>query len=429
MRLSGLQFDNIPALNIPFRFYLTAPIFAILTGVLLIFWGEQIWLSRWMPITLATTHLIALGVVAMIMFGSLFQLLPVLCGTPIPINSKGAIVFISLLSFGILCLSAAFLQQLSFLPALFLLSISLLSFGVILIYTLWFNASGFYTRTPVLLAVIMLALTIILGFSFLLNYQTGYFGALPKYWTNIHAAFGTLGWVTLLIITISFQVIPMFHVTPEFPVTIKNHYPFGLFILLISLAIELLFSNSHVTFALIATLLATYAIAALKQLSLRKRKLPDTTIKFWQLSLSSLLVCSFLLVVNLFTLSSKQLPFSLDSIIGVIFVVGVVLSVIQGMLLKIVPFLITLHLQQHAMKYPMGMGLMPDHYAIISRQHGKQLYWIHLGTLVIVVMSAFIPSLTKLVGILFIINWGFLWLMISRAYNAFSRIKLDISNA
>ncbi len=80
MRLTGLNFDEIPRLDVPLRFYLTAPIFAVIASLLLIWQGDYIWLGRWMPASLAITHLVAIGMMAMIMIGSLFQIMPVLCG-------------------------------------------------------------------------------------------------------------------------------------------------------------------------------------------------------------------------------------------------------------------------------------------------------------------------------------------------------------
>ena len=429
MRLTGLQFDQVPPLNVPFRFYLTAPLFAVLAGCLLIFWGEQIWLSRWTPVTLAITHLMALGVIAMIMFGSLFQLLPVLCGTPIPISSKTTTTFAITFSLGIVALGGAFMQWFSFLPALVLLFTSLVSFAGLLIYTLYVKASGQFTRLPMLLAVISLAITLVLGLSFLVNFETGYWGAISKNWTNIHASFGTFGWVLLLIMTVSFQVIPMFHVTPEFPSIIRRYLPITLLLLLITFATELLLIGSMISFNFILALLAIYAGVALYQLKKRKRVLPDTTIKFWQVSLGTLIAATVLLLINLYAEIGAKQTILLESLIGTVMVFGVILSVIQGMLLKIVPFLITLHLQQHAMKFPMGMGLMPDHYALISRQQGQQLYKLHIITLAVAIASAFSPELTKFVGLLVVISWGLLWWMIAKAYRAFTQIQIAMESA
>ena len=41
-------------------------------------------ISRWSPLTLGLTHLITLGVLAMVMCGAMLQMLPVIAGSPVP---------------------------------------------------------------------------------------------------------------------------------------------------------------------------------------------------------------------------------------------------------------------------------------------------------------------------------------------------------
>ena len=248
MRLTGLNFDQVPSLDVPFRFYLTAPFFAVIAGILLACFGADIWASRWSPAAFAITHLLALGVMAMIMFGSLFQLLPVLCGTPIRINSKILTLFLISFSSGLLCLIAGFFQLISYTASLVLLGASLILFASLLLTTLIRFAGGQFTRLPILFAVISLMITLLMGITFLANFSWGFFGALPKYWTNIHASFGIFGWVTLLIVTISFQVIPMFHVTPEFPQKVRSYLPFLLFASIVLMSVEQILWNSHFSF-------------------------------------------------------------------------------------------------------------------------------------------------------------------------------------
>ena len=429
MRLTGLNFDQVPSLDTPFRFYLIAPIFAVIAGLVLAYSGEEIWLSRWSPTALAVTHLFALGVMAMIMFGSLFQLLPVLCGTPIRINRYVLWLFLLLFFCGVISLAAGFFQLINFLPALVLLAGSLLLFIIPLVNTLIRFAGGRFTRIPILLAVCCLAITVLLGMGFLTNYLWGTFGALSKSFTNIHAGFGVYGWVSLLIVTVSFQVIPMFHVTPEFPEKVRVYLPLLLFVLLVGLSGELLLLASSFSVILIALLLTIYSLFALKQLSQRKRKLPDNTIKFWQLALTNLVVSSLLFIVTNSIALPEILSSQIETIAAILLAIGCVLSVIQGMLLKIVPFLITLHLQQHAMKYPMGMGLMPDHYSLISRKQGTRLWYFHITVLTLLLLSGFIQPLVHLAGLVFSIAWGYLWWLIFNASKSYRHIKQAIENS
>lgn len=426
MQLTGLKFDEIPSLGVPFRFYLLATVFAIIAGIFMVIFPEQLWLSRWTPAALSITHLLVLGVMAMIMFGSLFQLLPVLCGTPIPISPSFLIGFQSSFFFGVLTLVAAFNQRSSFLPALLLLALSVLLFIAFLLYVLLNKAAGKHTRRPMILAVISLLVTVILGLLIIGNYVFPV-AFISKSLTNIHAMFGFFGWIMLLIIGVSFQVIPMFHVSPEFPLWSKRYLPLAVIVTLILTSIAIGGALSMMAFGLLLSVVASYAIIALKQLALRKRKLPDATVYFWQLGLGCLLVGISLLGYSVFFDQGANL--SLETLIAFVLGVGFVLSVIQGMLLKIVPFLITLHLQQHAMKYPMGMGLMPDHYSIVPRSFGRRLFWSHALLISCLLISYFDANFTVIAGILLAVNWLAISFQITRALIRYNDTKQQMSMA
>ena len=80
MRMPGLTLESLPPINIPLRFFLTAPWFGMLAALLLLFSGPGLWSSSWNPALIGLTHLVTLGFVTMTMLGALFQLLPVLSG-------------------------------------------------------------------------------------------------------------------------------------------------------------------------------------------------------------------------------------------------------------------------------------------------------------------------------------------------------------
>ena len=83
MNMSGLSFNALPPIDLPFRFFLTAPLFIIACALLVLFSGEALWLSRWQPNMLALTHGFTLGFLTMVMMGALLQLLPVIGGVGI----------------------------------------------------------------------------------------------------------------------------------------------------------------------------------------------------------------------------------------------------------------------------------------------------------------------------------------------------------
>ncbi len=57
MNLHGLSFNALPPpIELPFRFFLTAPLFVIACALLILVSGETLFLSRWQPSILALTH-------------------------------------------------------------------------------------------------------------------------------------------------------------------------------------------------------------------------------------------------------------------------------------------------------------------------------------------------------------------------------------
>lgn len=404
MRMTGLNFESIPRLNVPLRFYLTAPFFALLASYLLMEQGSQIWLTRWLPSSLAITHLFALGVMAMIMIGSLFQVMPVLCGAPIKISKWPLFLMHTGLIAGTLSLSSAFMGWLSFSYGFVLLGLSIGYFVVVLSWTLFREARGEQTRLPIMFAIISFGLLLIAGLLLLSGYLWGFQPALGKALTNFHASIGLFGWVLLLIMAVSFQVIPMFHVTPVFPKLWRNG--------LIGSAVFALIAMTIVTFADLslyyigafnAVIGLAYACLGSFQLSKRKRRLPDVVINYWRIGYACLFLgCAIIILLPFFP---AELVVKLEVLLALVISLGFILGVIQGMLLKIVPFLITLHLQSIAMKNPASMMMLPDHYSLMSRKQGKVQYWLYLMVLTSIVASYCYPVLSVSIGITVMLNW------------------------
>jgi len=409
MRLAGLNFDAIPDISSPFRFYLTAPLFAILAAILLGLNGETVWLSRWMPVTLAITHLIALGTMVMIMIGSLFQVMPVLCGVPIPISGWRLTLFHIMYSLGVLALSAGFLEWLNFGVAYVLLGFSLSYFVVVLGRTFIINAKGEQTRTPILLSIVALSALLIIGLLLVSGYLWEGLPTFGKSLTNLHAGIGAFGWVMLLIMAVSFQVIPMFHVTPSFSARWRKGLVLASVLGLVTSVLIIEQANAYWGWIICIISALSYCGLTLKKLSERKRKLPDIVVTCWRCGLSNLALSCVLLLWLLLPFGQQtwtlQWHSKLEVLIGYIFGMGFVLAIIQGMLLKIVPFLITLHLQKIMMQNPMSMIPLPDHYQLISRKRMQYQFRLYIALLTCIAVGFFAPHLTVLIALAFAFNW------------------------
>ena len=217
MRMPGLSLDRIPPIDIPFRFFLTAPWFGVLAALLMLLSGPELWASRWNPVLIGLTHLVTLGFMTMVMLGALFQLLPVLSGVAIPAARPVALlVHLSLLA-GVLLLCAGLVSGEFFMLELAvpLLVLAFISFIVAVAARLVTNLGGGDSIHAIRLAVVALLVTVGLGLYRALAYAWPVL-AVPDM-AVLHISWALLGWVLILIMGVSFQVIPMFQVTPDYP--------------------------------------------------------------------------------------------------------------------------------------------------------------------------------------------------------------------
>jgi len=186
---------------------------------------------------------------------------------------------------------------------------------------------------------------------------------------------GLIGWINGLIIAVSFQVIPMFHVTPDFPCWLKRYWPFTLFLSLVGVSLGALLDSTLIHYAsltIVAVCLIVYAIVGLYLLSLRKRKVSDTRVNFWRLAFTSLLV-SILIFMTAF-IGPVEIKESLQILALLVFVFGYLMSVVLGMLIKIVPFLAYLNLQQKALNCLQAMTSLPSMHEIQGPSLSKGLF-------------------------------------------------------
>lgn len=420
MNLKGLSFENMPPLKVPLRYFQTAPLLGMLAALLLLCYPEALD-SRWQPPLLAFTHLLTLGFAATVMLGALFQVMPVVTGQTLPKTRWLAPLVRWLLVGGTLLLAGGFLSGivLFYLLASLLLVCSLMTFlgafGWALIKTGPVGDSAYCLR----LAALSLLATALLG-ALQLSYQYWPEGGLyhPAR-TNIHAAWGGFGWSLGLIIAVAIQVIPMFHVAPSFPRWVARILTPLLFALLILLSLPVGASLQTTAIIGMAICGATFAVTALRVLNRRKRKLVDWTVRFWRLGLAHLLVTAALLLLYPFG-EWMQLGAPLALLIGLGFGLGFVVSVMVGMLQKIVPFLIYLHLQRASLSNPSAMMNLPNMKAIISSDLSRTQFYLHALALSLIYFSVAIPLLRPAAALVLLADFSWLAYSLFRAARCYA---------
>ena len=346
---AGLSLDQAPPILVPFRFFLTAPLFALLAGLMLLYLGPDLLQTRWSLPMLGFTHAMTLGFLGMIMCGALFQMLPVVAGAPVRNERLVALIVHALLTSGTALLVGGFVfaNTLAFKFAIPFLAVGFLVMIVAIARSLLAAPRSHDTVRGMRIAVIGLTITVALGVYLGAAYAWG-IPLARGVLTNLHLSWGLLGWVATLVVVVAYQVVPMFQMTPEYPVRLRRFLAMAIFIALCALTlVEILAPDLSLSLLLKATVaicLTVFSVWTLILQTRRRRKLPDVTLDFWRLGTVSLILAILWWVAGQFG-GSWVHSNRYELVLALLFIGGFALSVVNGMLYKIVPFLVWLHLQ------------------------------------------------------------------------------------
>ncbi|MHB1053563.1 MAG: hypothetical protein ACYCZT_10905 [Thiobacillus sp.] len=237
--------------------------------------------------------------------------------------------------------------------------------------------------------------------------------------TAAHVAFGLLGWIMLLVIGVAWQVVPMFQITPPYPPHLSRWLTRSLFTLLLLHAVgpHLPQHALQLADAGLAGGILLFALATLILQSRRRRKLPDVTLDFWRLGMASLIACVFVwLVAQLWPTWAHSDTYPL--LLCVLFIGGFAVSVVNGMLYKIVPFLAWFHLQAQLQARACSIPTMKD---MIAERWKRGQFRIHVFSCVLLVAAVFNPPALALpAGITLGLSALLLWVNLLSAVRRFT---------
>jgi len=410
---SGLSMDQAPPIKVVLRFFLTGSFFGIVAGLAMLFFGSSIEdFSSTQALIL--THIFTLGIMASFMFGALFQMLPVLCGVHIKMPTLISLRVNYALIFGIIFLLTAFYTGYN---TLYILASLLLGFAIFItafsMINKLKNINHNSSSRGMMLSLISLVVVATLGIVMLLI-RAGVDIELNYLWLkSMHYNFGLFGWIALLIISVSFQVIEMFYVTPPYPKSYAKYLPIVLIgLLFINLLASFFIPKIQYIFQLLTILIiATHSIFTLIRLKQKKRALTDATILFWALGQSLFLLFTIALIINFFTPVPTSTLATLFSFFA--------LSIVFAMSYKIVPFLVWFHLNAKGyFDAPMMHEVTPPSYA-------KRNLQIFIASFITIILAPFITFLWQIGSILLTISFFMLFLNI---YSAIKKYQFIIEN-
>lgn len=408
MNLATLSLEQAPPLSVPMRFFLTAPLFGVAAALVLVTaGGDAATASRWAPAVLTATHLTLLGMVVMVMFGAMQQMLPVVAGAPIARpRLVGGVVHVlwtagaAALGFGLLASSPPAMAA-----AGALLLAGALTFVGAAAASLHRASARSETVTAMRLSLASFAVALALGVAL----AGGYAGLWPLWrvaLTDLHLMWALIGWIGLLIVGVSYQVVPMFQMTPPYPPALRRYLSPGLFaLLLLRTALSLLVGGAVrpaqlACEAALAVGLLLFAAATLSVQARRRRKLPDPLLGFFRLGMAGLGAAALLHLAARAGWPAGDAP-SLAA--GVCWVFGMVLPIVMGMLHKIVPFLVWFHLQgENTARMKAGRPLLrlPNMKDAIPERRTRALLQLYLAALPLLAAAPFHPSLLLPGGVL-----------------------------
>ncbi len=421
----NLSFEQAPPFSVPYRFFLAAPWFGVLAGVLMAWAGGEALGSRWTPEALALTHLIAAGFMLQAMSGAMFQFIPVAVGGNVWRSLWVANVVQPLLLLGALLLVAGFLFSA---PVLLRAAVPALLLGVGIVVTavlfaLWRTPATGMTLWTMRIAVAGLAVTVLLGSLLAEALARGLPLPLIEL-TNIHLAWGLGGWALMLVAAVSYFVVPMFQLTHPYPLWFARG--FGPALLLAVAAWSVFWFAGDASSARgvglpLALLCAGFSAMTLWLQFTRRRKVDDATSLNFRVAMLALF--TFGVSVAAIVVYPELADDPRATVwLGMLAFPGVFVSTISGMMYKIAPFLNWLHLQ----RLGAPISAVPNMKKMISADAMTAQFRLHVLALLLLLASVWLPSLVRAAGIVFAASCFWLgWNLIS-AVNSYRRFRDQI---
>ncbi|MDO9266822.1 MAG: hypothetical protein Q7U00_07050 [Sulfurimonas sp.] len=394
MDFDGLSVDQAPPISAPLRFFLTAPLFGVLAGVLILLSDAQTLSSRFSSDSIAITHAITIGFLSFVMLGALTQMLPVLAGVKIAKVDMVAKISHFFLLFGTLFMIFGLEYDFSklILSASLFLGIGFLTMIVSMLIGLRNIINATASVKAMITSLLFALIIVLLGMHLLASHGTGKFSELHVMLANIHSVWAIFGFAGVLIIGVAFHILPMFYVAPRFKKFCKQKVVWlistGLFLWL---ALNLYFESYAIVAKIwVALFFWAFATTVYLKLNARRRPISDVTVWYWRSAAIFMTFGAFVWAINDFY-DGKYIV-----VVSILIGGGFIFSIMSGMLYKIVPFLVWFHLNA---KGYMSIPTMND---MIDKRLAKTQFILFIISLVGFIISFFLPYLLVIFAITFI---------------------------
>ena len=402
--MTHLTIEQAPAVSLPRRFLLSAPLWGVVGGTLLLIDGASALQTRWQPQTLALVHIFTLGVLGNTMLGSLMQFLPAAAAVRVRGGAMCVITLHSAFNLGVallvIGLHAMWLPGLT--AAAVLLPASFLLLGAMALPGVLITALRSLLHAGIAIALGFSLLTAGLGGVLALS-LSGRLSTPIQALVDIHASWGVLGWVIVLIASVARVVMPMFQGTGILPAPLQATWFVSLTVMLLAGAWRrLVYGDTWWLMATVVVHACLFALAALWLQWRASRLRRGSLLQSWRYSLALLVGCTLILPSD---------PRG-GLLVGLLAIGCALPLLVVGMALEIVAFLgwIDLHRQcGRGIRLPSVQHLLPE--TDKARALAMQLPAIFLS---VTAVCWPMPWLVRVAGASIAIAWLCLWFTMHR---------------
>lgn len=369
---TGLSTKNAPSPYVVLPHYAFGAIAFLVACILLYFTAPDLTRHYLSPRLFTLTHILVLGWITMVIFGALYQLIPVVMEVRL-YSEKMAMATFILFGAGLITLSVSFWtftfgKNIGLEVGGYLIVVAIVIFAINIIVTASKTERKTIENTFIITSILWLLLTVIIGVIMVLNFEFHFISVSHLQLLKMHAHIGFIGWFLMLVIGVGGKLMPMFLIVHKLPrkLLVYSFYLINSGLLLLSAGYYyfpemwfLALSGLLVILGIIAFLRFNYAA-----FSKRIRKKLDIGLKLSATAFIMLAICILLGVLAVISPDFvATIQTRLEIIYGVLIILGFLSALVMGQTYKTLPFIIWLKKYQSKVgksKVPLPMELYSD---------------------------------------------------------------------
>jgi hypothetical protein len=367
----NLATSNSPKASVVLPHYAFAAV-AFFVATLMLFFSNDALIGHYFhPKLLAITHIAILGWAVMIIFGALYQLLPVVLKVSLHSEFLAKLTFVFLAVGSVLLATSFWIFEVGRLMQV--------GGGIVLISFIFFNYNIYRTTRKtsewdivadfITTSCIWLLITAGVGMTMVMNFQFPFLKDSHLEYLKLHAHLGIVGWFLLLIIGVASKLFPMFLLVHEVKQKLLNCAYFFINAGLLGFIVQQFFLKElpfqYLWILLIAAGIACFAYYCVDAYRNRVRKGLDNAMKQTRFAIIILMVPVICIVVlnSQFHLDDK-LYLQIVLAYGFSIFFGFITAIILGQTFKTLPFIVWMHRYQKLVgkqKTPLPKDLYSEH--------------------------------------------------------------------